>query len=130
MAVFDLLADLALIFGKEVYMKSIHSIFITYLQNTAASVRDKGVLKAANLAQQFGSDWVVNEFIPVIVQHYGMEKKGYNYRMCCLNSFSAVMPFTPKDAISSQMVPIFLKAAKDEIPNVKFCLSKLIISNK
>ena len=54
MAVFDLLADLALIFGKEVYMKSIHSIFITYLQNTAASVRDKGVLKAANLAQQFG----------------------------------------------------------------------------
>ena len=130
MAVFDLLADLALIFGKDVYMKSINSIFITYLQNTAASVRDKGVLKAADLAKAFGTDWVVNEFIPVIVQHYGIDKKGYNYRMCCLNSFSAVMPFTPKDAITTQMVPIFLKAAKDDIPNVKFCLSKLLIANK
>lgn len=130
MAVFELLADLAMIFGQDIYMKNIHTIFITYLQNTAASVRDKGVLKASMLAKTFGSDWVVNDFIPIIVQQYEIEKKGYNYRMCCLNSFSAVMPYTPKDAITNHMVPIFIKAAKDEIPNVKFCLSQLIISNK
>jgi hypothetical protein len=31
MAVFELLADLAMIFGQDVYMKNIHTIFITYL---------------------------------------------------------------------------------------------------
>lgn len=50
--------------------------------------------------------------------------------MCCLNSLAAVMPYTPKDVITSQIVPVFLKACKDEIPNVKFCVSKVIHANK
>ena len=59
-----------------------------------------------------------------------MDKKGYNYRMCCLNSLAVVMPYTPKDSITQHIIPVFVKAAKDDIPNVKFCMSKLITANK
>ena len=50
--------------------------------------------------------------------------------MCCLNSLAAVMPYTPKDAITQHIIPIFVKATKDDIPNVKFCVSKIIFENK
>ena len=28
---------------------------------------------------------------------YDEDKKGYNYRMCCISSLAAVMPFMMKD---------------------------------
>ena len=43
MAVFELLADLACIFGKESFKKHLSPIFMGYLTNTAASVRNMGV---------------------------------------------------------------------------------------
>jgi len=39
----------------------------------------------------------MTEFIPVVINHYTVDKKGYNYRMCCLNSLAAVMGFVMKD---------------------------------
>ena len=89
-----------------------------------------GIQKSAILAKSFSQDWILQEYIPVVNNHYTVDKKGYNYRMCCLNSLSAVMPFTPKDAITQHIIPIFLKATKDDIPNVKFCVSKIINNNK
>lgn len=100
-----------------------------YLTNTAASVRQMGITKSALLAKEFKGEWIMSEFIPVVNNHYSVDKKGYNYRMCCLNSLSAVMPYIMKEQITQHVIPIFLKATKDDIPNVKFCVSK-IIDNK
>ena len=97
-----------------------------YLSNTAASVRQMGVDKSAVLGQQFGGEWIMNEYIPVVNNHYTVDKKGYNYRMCCLNSLAAVMPYIQKDQITQHIIPIFLKACKDDIPNVKFCVSRIL----
>jgi hypothetical protein len=85
-----------------------------------------GILKSQVLAQSFKQDWIMQEYIPVVNNHYTVDKKGYNYRMCCLNSLSAVMPYIMKDQVTSQVIPIFIKATKDDIPNVKFCVSKII----
>jgi serine/threonine-protein phosphatase 2A regulatory subunit A len=126
MGVFELIADLAIIFGREVYTKHLSSIFMGYLQNTAASVRQMGIDKSAILAQNFKQDWIMSDFIPVIQNQYSLEKKGYNYRMACLKSLSSVMPYMMKDQIIQHVIPIFLKAFRDDIPNVKFCVSKII----
>ena len=126
MGVFELIADLAVIFGKDVYTQHLASIFMGYLGNCASSVRQMGIQKSAILAQNFKQDWVMNEYIPVVSKHYTVDKKGYNYRMCCLNSLAAVMPYIMKDQITQHVIPIFLKATKDDIPNVKFCVSKII----
>ena len=130
MGVFELIADLGVIFGKDLFQKHLQATFMGYLTNTAASVRQMGIQKSAILAKNFSQDWILQEYIPVVNNHYTVDKKGYNYRMCCLNSLSAVMPYTPKDAITQHIIPIFLKATKDDIPNVKFCVSKIINNNK
>lgn len=64
MAVFELIADLALLRDKEnnpifkdAWVKTLQPIFFGYMTNTAASVRMKGVEKVAALAKEFGSDW-------------------------------------------------------------------------
>jgi len=72
----------------------------------------------------------MNEYIPVVINHYTVDKKGYNYRMCCLYSLSAVMPYVRKEEITQHIIPIFLKATKDDIPNVKFCVSKIIAQSR
>ena len=100
MGIFELIADLAIIFGKDAFIKHLETIFMGYLTNTAASVRQMGIEKSALLAQNFKQDWIMNQYIPAVVNHYTIDKKGYNYRMCCLNSLAAVMPYILKDQIT------------------------------
>lgn len=97
MSVFELIADLAVLFGKDAYCKHLQSIFMGYLTNTAASVRQMGIQKSAILAAQFKQEWIMSEYIPVVNNHYSVDKKGYNYRMCCLYSLAVVMPHIMKD---------------------------------
>ncbi len=130
MAVFELIGDLARLYGKDVFQKQLESIFMTYLTNTAASVREMGVNKARELAEKFKGDWVVQNFLPKVIENYGIEKQGYNYRMCSLNSCSAVCPFITKDQITQHIAPLLVKAMKDPIPNVRFGAAKIVIKNK
>jgi len=86
MTVFELIGDLAKTFGKEVFQKNLESIFMSYLTNTAASVRDMGIQKSKELADKFKGDWIISNFIPKVIENYNVDKQGYNYRMCSLNS--------------------------------------------
>lgn len=126
MAVFELIGDLSKLFGKEVFTKHLESIFLTYLSNTAASVRDMGIKKVKELAEKFKADWIMSSFIPRVVEMFNVDKQGYNYRMCCLFSLQAVIPNLTKDQISQTVIPIFVKAMKDPIPNVRFTVAKII----
>ena len=45
MTVIKLAAELAKLFGKEFYMKNLDSMFSTFLNDTAASVRETGIEK-------------------------------------------------------------------------------------
>jgi len=45
MGVIELVGDLAIKFGKEVFIKNLESIFMQYLTNTAAAVREMGIAK-------------------------------------------------------------------------------------
>ena len=92
MATVELIGEFSIEFGKDAFQRSIESIFMQYLTNTAASVREMGIEKAGEMAQKFGSDWVMNNFIPKVVECYNVEQQGYNYRMCSLRSLAAVMP--------------------------------------
>ena len=103
---------------------------MSYLTNTAASVRNMGQTKSGELAKKFGAAWITEEFMPIVINHYNVDKKGYNYRICCLNSMAEMMPYVGKDVITSQIIPLFIKGSKDDIPNVKFCVSKCIILYK
>ena len=57
---------------------------------------------------------------------FNVDKQGYNYRMCCLHSLQAVMPYIAKEQITNLVIPIFLKGMKDPIPNVRFTVARII----
>ena len=58
MSVFELIGELSKLFGKEVFIKSLESIFLTYMSNTAASVREMGIKKSRELAEKFKHEWI------------------------------------------------------------------------
>ena len=96
------------------------------MTNTAAAVREMGVLKSTELAESFKKEWVMEHYIPKCVESYNADQQGYNYRMCALMSLSAVMPVLQADQITDKIVPTFVKATSDNIPNVQFCVAKIL----
>lgn len=86
MAVFELIGEMSKFFGKEVFQKHLEGVFLSYLSNTAASVRETGVKKARELADKYKGEWVMGTYIPKVIETYNVDKQGYNYRMTCLMS--------------------------------------------
>ena len=89
-----------------------------------------GAEKSFELANKFGKDWVMTNYIPKCVECYNVDQQGYNYRMCALSSLSVVMPVLQADQISEKIVPTFVKATSDNVPNVQFCVAKILHKRK
>lgn len=89
-----------------------------------------GITKSKDLAEKFGKDWVIQSFLPKVTENYNIDKQGYNYRMCSLNSLKVIIPHIPKDQVSQHVVPLLVKALKDPIPNVRFTSAKVIHKQK
>lgn len=85
-----------------------------------------GITKSKDLAEKFGKDWIISSFVPKVTENYNIDKQGYNYRMCSLNSMKVIMPFISKEQVTQFVVPFLIKALKDPIPNVKFTAAKVI----
>lgn len=85
-----------------------------------------GISKSHDLGEKFGKDWICSVFLKKVEENYNVEKQGYNYRMCSLNSLRAIMGSISKEQITSSVVPLLLKALKDPVPNVKFTAAKVI----
>ena len=50
--------------------------------------------------------------------------------MCAIKSLAAVMPVLQKEEISDKIIPTFVKACGDSVPNVQFTVAKLIHMHK
>ena len=124
--VFEASANLGKIFGKEFFIKNIEPIFFAYLSDTAAAVRESGILKVSELANEFKSDWIISSLIPKTLEIMNKEKIGYLFRIACLNSFYNASLFLSKEGVAANIVPILMKSAKDAIPNVRFSVAKII----
>ena len=46
--------------------------------------------------------------------------------MCALESLSAVMPVLHEEEVTELVVPTFIKACNDRIPNVQFCVARIL----
>lgn len=74
MAVFELIGELSLQFGKDVFTKHLESIFLTYMSNTAASVREMGIKKSKDLAKKFRAEWIMTSYIPRVIEMFNVDK--------------------------------------------------------
>ena len=75
MAVIQLVGDLALQYGRDVFQKNnLEPIFLAYLTNSAAAVREIGIKKVREIAAEFKQEWVMTNFIPKITETYNVDK--------------------------------------------------------
>ena len=118
MGTVELLGKLSCKLGPEFYSSKFETIFMAYTTNTAASVREMGVTCSVDMGKKFGADWIVKSFIPKIVENYNADKMPFNYRITCLQSLGEMIPLLREDMISEYIVPTFVKAAGDKVPNV------------
>merc|ERR1712166_448804 len=105
MAVIELVGDMAIKFGKDCFLKFLEPIFMQYLNNTAAAVREMGISKVVKMAEQFHDTWVIGFFVPAIIEQYNKDKIAFHYRMACLQSLSSVMGTLKKDQIVDKIIP-------------------------
>lgn len=93
--------------GLQQYSQHIHPIFMSYLTNTAASVRNTGISLARPLCETFGPQWIIEQFIPAVQNQLNADKKGYNYRICCLKSLGQTVDLLPADQVEKLVMPHF-----------------------
>ncbi|MDR3736516.1 MAG: hypothetical protein P4L10_13400 [Acidobacteriaceae bacterium] len=89
-SVVTLVAGLANEFGKDFYAKNVEPIFLQFLTDSTAAVREAGIEKLRLLAAEFKADWVINSYIPKAVEVLSRDKQGYLYRMTVLNSIAVL----------------------------------------
>ena len=70
MAVFETVGDYSVKFGKDVFMKQLEPLFMSYFTNTAASVREMGIAKSEYIAKEFGSAWIAEVFVPKLTKTF------------------------------------------------------------
>jgi len=126
-AVFDLLAKITLEFDDAKQFMKIKHIFMQFLTNNAASVRETGVKWVAKIAEKFDEGFISDFFLPEFYEK--AEKKDgspFNIRMTALAAMAACIPHVSKETVEAQIVPFLVKAVEDKVPNVAFYACKLI----
>jgi hypothetical protein len=89
-SVVNLVGNLLKAFGKDFYAKNVEPIFLLFLVDTSAAVRDAGIEKLLVMANEFKADWVINVYAPKAVEILNRDKIGYLYRMAVLNSLAVI----------------------------------------
>jgi len=87
-AVVNLVANLAKEFGRDFYTKNVEPIYMLFMVDNTAAVRETGIEKLQMLTNEFKADWVINGYIPKAVEVLNREKQGYLYRMTALISIA------------------------------------------
>eukprot|EP00397_Hematodinium_sp_SG-2012_P010481 GEMP01010596.1.p1 GENE.GEMP01010596.1~~GEMP01010596.1.p1 ORF type:complete len:315 (+),score=54.99 GEMP01010596.1:210-1154(+) len=111
--------SLAKQFGPELFQSKLESLFLSSLNDSVASVRETAIKNLAEIAVDFGSVWSVEHLMPRIVDQYA-STAGYSTRLMCLNALPQLCPVMQPEQIVQHIVPIFIKATKDCVPNVRF----------
>jgi len=127
-ALYSSLVELAAHFGNaDLFAKHIEPLFFQYLKDKASVIRDLGVSKIPTLIQTFKNDWFFNNCVPKLTETLN-KQNGYLYRITALSSLRAAAAHLSNDAVSDKVLPILIKNAKDEVPNVRFVVIKILKS--
>jgi hypothetical protein len=73
--------------------------------------------------QEFGPEWAKEHLVPQVL---GMAKNPhYLYRMTVLVAISSLANYVSQEVFTGTMLPVLIQCAKDRVPNVKFNVAKV-----
>jgi len=127
-ATYDVLVDLALLFqNADLFIKQIEPLFFGFLKDRANTIRETGIKKLPALIQVFKNTWFLNNCLPKLVEILNKQNT-YLLRITGLYCLKAAAQALPSEVVSEKILPILLKNGKDEVPNVRIVIVKIIKS--
>jgi serine/threonine-protein phosphatase 2A regulatory subunit A len=118
-AIMKCAVELAKYLGQDVFVRDLQELFLKFLTDSVSQVRESGVETLNSLLLYVREDWVVNTLLQRISEVYHQDL-GYLHRITALRALSACK--LPLDKLQ----PLFSEAARDSVPNVRFCLCKIL----
>lgn len=127
-ATYQTLIDLALQYQNlDIFTKYIEGLFFGFLKDKAGTIRELGASKLVVLIQVYKQDWLVSNCIPKLTEALN-KQNGYLYRTTALQCLKSIAQTVSNEFVSEKLLPLFLKNGKDEVPNVRFIVIKILKS--
>jgi len=114
------------LFGVEVFQAKLENLYLSSLRDSVHSVREAAVQYLKGIADTFGSQWTVEHLLPKLVEQYS-QSAGYANRVTTLHVLPQVSGVMTPEQIMQFIVPVLIKATKDNVPNVRFCACRNIM---
>jgi serine/threonine-protein phosphatase 2A regulatory subunit A len=114
------------LFGVEVFQTKLETLYLSSLRDSVHSVREAAVQYLKGIADTFGSQWTVEHLLPKLVEQYS-QSAGYANRVTTLHVLPQVSGVMTPEQIMQFIVPVLIKATKDNVPNVRFCACRNIM---
>jgi len=125
-SVVEQVPKLAKLFGVEMFQSKLEALFLSSLRDSVHSVRQAAIVHLKEIAETFGAQWTVEHLLPKIVEQYS-QSAGYANRVTTLHVLPQVSNVMTADQIVQFIVPLLIKATKDNVPNVRFCACRTIM---
>jgi len=114
------------LFGVDVFQTKLETLYLSSLRDSVHSVREAAVQYLKGIADTFGSQWTVEHLLPKLVEQYS-QSAGYANRVTTLHVLPQVSGVMTPEQIMQFIVPVLIKATKDNVPNVRFCACRNIM---
>jgi len=116
---------LAELFGVEMFQTKLEALFISSLRDSVHSVREAAIIHLKAISTTFGPVWTVEHLLPKIVEQYS-HGVGYASRVTTLHVLPQVSGVMTPEQVVQYIIPLLVKATKDNVPNVRFCACRTI----
>lgn len=128
-AVYNTLFDLAAAYSQtpDVFFKQIEALLFGFLKDRAQTIRETSIKRLSSLVQVYKQDWLLNSCLPRVNESLN-KQNGYAFRISGLYSLQAISEILATNVVTDKILPILLKNAKDDVPNVKLVAVKIIKS--
>merc|ERR1712007_1350 len=110
----------------SMFQSKLEALFLSSLRDSVHSVRQAAIVHLKEIAETFGAQWTVEHLLPKIVEQYS-QSAGYANRVTTLHVLPQVSNVMTADQIVQFIVPLLIKATKDNVPNVRFCPCRTIM---
>ena len=101
----------------DVFIKSLEPIYMLYLKDKAAAVREFGTERIPDLLRVFGNTWL-GTFVGKLAEILNKDS-GHSVKITALNSLRTIALSQYGDSIADKIIAIIFKVLSDPVPNVR-----------
>jgi len=124
LAIIEYIPLLASQLGVEFFDEKLGNLCMTWLGDCVYSIREAATNNLKKLTETFGIEWAQNTIIRKVLAMCA--HPNYLYRMTTLFAISVLASVVGQDVICDSMLPLVIRMATDQVPNIRFNVAKTL----